>query len=338
MDDPALTGKTLGHQKHKYGMFLYPFPVARYRFDCQVVSPIRLPEYAGSTLRGALGHALKKTACMTRQSDCKTCPLYRSCPYPAIFAPPPPETHSLQKFSEIPAPFIVEPPAWGERHYGKDDILSFEFILIGRALAQLPLIVYAWQRALATGIAKGDGTAKLVRVSLIETHAETTIYSQEEGQIKPHTAEVISARSENQQADTQHISLQIETPLRIQHNGHPKHPNELTSRDLLITLLRRIALISEFHVGQKLELDFQELGEAATHITSDKQLTWRDWTRYSNRQKQEMTLGGVMGGWQLKGNLKPFVPILELGQWLHIGKNASFGLGRYRLIDEQSRN
>ncbi len=315
---------------------LFPFPVARYRFDCQVVSPIRLPEYAGSTLRGAFGHALKKTACMTRQSDCKACPLYRSCPYPAIFAPAPPETHSLQKFSEIPAPFIVEPPAWGERHYGKDDILSFEFILIGRALAQFPLIIYAWQRALETGIAKGDGTARLKRVNLIEESGETTIYRQEEGQIKPHVAELTRSNIETQQPDLQQISLHIETPLRIQHNGHPKHPNELTDRDLLITLLRRIALISEFHVGKKLELDFQELGEAATHITSDKRLTWRDWTRYSNRQKQEMTLGGVMGGWQLKGNLKPFISILELGQWLHIGKNASFGLGRYRIIDEQS--
>jgi hypothetical protein len=317
---------------------LYPFPVARYRFDCQVESPINLPEYAGSTLRGAFGHALKKTACITRQSDCKTCPLYRSCPYPAIFAPPPPETHSLQKFSEIPAPFIVEPPAWGERHYGKEDILSFEFILIGRALAQLPLIVYAWQRALETGIAKGDGTAKLKRVSLIEETGETLLYSQEEGQIKTHIAELTSACIETYQADPQHISLHIETPLRIQHNGHPKPPNELTSRDLLITLLRRIALISEFHIGKKLEVDFQELGEAANQITSNKNLKWQDWTRYSSRQKKEMILGGVMGEWQLQGNLKPFVPLLKLGQWLHIGKNASFGLGRYRLKEDMSRN
>lgn len=308
-----------------------PFPIARYRFDCQVENPIRLPEYAGSTLRGAFGHALKKIACMTRQSDCKTCPLYRSCPYPAIFAPPPPATHSLQKFSEIPTPFIVEPPAWGERHYGKNDILSFEFILIGRALTQLPLIVYAWQRALEAGIAKGDGTAKLLRVSLIEENAETTLYRQEEGQINAHVAELAGAHINTHPTDPQQINLHITTPLRIQHNGHPKRPEELTARDLLITLLRRVALISEFHVGKKLEIDFQELGEAASRIESTKHLAWQDWTRYSNRQKQEMTLGGVLGEWQLAGNLQPFIPILKLGQWLHVGKNASFGLGRYQL-------
>ncbi|MEF8709297.1 MAG: hypothetical protein V5B38_10650 [Candidatus Accumulibacter propinquus] len=64
------------------------FPVARYRFEFQVRQPIRLPDYAGSMLRGAFGHALRQLACMTRQKECAGCPLIASCPYPAIFAPP----------------------------------------------------------------------------------------------------------------------------------------------------------------------------------------------------------------------------------------------------------
>ncbi len=306
-----------------------PFPIARYRLDCQVENPIRLPEYAGSTLRGAFGHALKKTACMTRQTDCKTCPLYRSCPYPAIFAPPPPAEHSLQKFSEIPVPFIVEPPQWGERHYQTGEMLSFGLVLIGRAHTQLPLILYAWQRALEHGIGKGDGNARLKNVSLIEAETEKSIYSAEEGQIKSHTPG-IAITNENKQ--TQSITLRIETPLRLQQNSRPMGPDELTGRDLLVNLLRRVALISEFHAEQKLQLDFHSLGEAAHDISSEKKLHWKDWTRYSSRQKQEMTLGGVVGDWSLAGNLEPFNPLLQLGQWLHIGKNASFGLGRYQLI------
>jgi hypothetical protein len=80
------------------------FPVARYRFEFQVRQAIRLPDYAGSMLRGAFGHALRQLACMTRQKDCAGCPLIGSCPYPMIFAPPPPATHRLQKFSQIPPP------------------------------------------------------------------------------------------------------------------------------------------------------------------------------------------------------------------------------------------
>ena len=41
-------------------------PLARYRFHWRVSAPIHLPAYAGSMLRGAFGHALRRLACMTR--------------------------------------------------------------------------------------------------------------------------------------------------------------------------------------------------------------------------------------------------------------------------------
>ena len=50
-------------------------PLARYRFHWRVSAPIHLPAYAGSMLRGAFGHALRRLACMTRQADCAACPL-----------------------------------------------------------------------------------------------------------------------------------------------------------------------------------------------------------------------------------------------------------------------
>ncbi|MBK7847400.1 MAG: CRISPR system precrRNA processing endoribonuclease RAMP protein Cas6 [Zoogloea sp.] len=41
--------------------------------------------------------------------------------------------------------------------------------------------------------------------------------------------------------------------------------------------------------------------------------------------------GGVIGSWRLTGEIAPFIPFLYLGQWLHVGKEATFGLGGYRL-------
>ena len=61
-------------------------PIARYRFGFALESEMRLPEYAGSTLRGVFGHALRRLACMTRQKECSGCPLLQSCPYSRIFA------------------------------------------------------------------------------------------------------------------------------------------------------------------------------------------------------------------------------------------------------------
>lgn len=307
-----------------------PFPVARYRFDCVAETPIHLPEYAGSTLRGAFGNALRRSACITRQKDCKPCPLYRTCPYPAIFQPPPPETHSLQKFSEIPAPFIVEPPDWGEHAYAPGDTWSFHFVLAGKALQHLPLVLHAWQRALSHGIGRCDGTARLSRVTLLDGAGEACVFDAADGLIAPHHPTLPPPAADL--GDRNSLTLRFTTPLRIQHEGRPLRPDALTPRAFLMALVRRVALISEFHVGTPLDLDFHALATRAQDIGSRKALQWRDWTRYSNRQKQEMVLGGCIGEWTLQGQLAPFAPFLHAGRWLHAGKNASFGLGRYEIV------
>lgn len=301
-----------------------PFPAARYRFEFSVETPLRLPEYAGSTLRGAFGGALRHIACMTRERECKPCPLYRACPYPAVFETPPPEGHAVQKFSQIPNPFVVEPPAWGERTYAPGETLAFDLVLIGQALKHLPLVVLAWQRAFERGIGKSNGSARLTRIGL----NEETVFEAEAGKLREHTATLTVAAP----PATSPVTLRFDTPLRLQVNGKPLGASDLTARKLLIGLVKRTALITEFHLGQKLGLDFRALAEAADRIESEKHLRWRDWTRYSSRQKQEMALGGVVGDWTLRGDLAPFLPFLHLGQWLHAGKNATFGLGKYHLI------
>ncbi|MCA1926555.1 MAG: CRISPR system precrRNA processing endoribonuclease RAMP protein Cas6 [Thiobacillus sp.] len=303
-----------------------PFPAARYRFEFTVETPMRLPEYAGSALRGAFGHAFKRTVCVTREKDCKACPLYRGCAYPAVFAPPAPESHAVQKFSDIPAPYVIEPPSWGEKAYPPGEKLSFQLVLVGQALKHLPTIVHAWQRALQHGVGPGDGTATLDRVTHLAPQGEHIVFDTASGVIEPHSTDLAI-----EAAAPHAVSLGIVTPLRLQANGKPLGPNEIRADRLLVGLVKRTALISELHCGAPLALDFHALAKHATAVADEKRLAWRDWTRYSNRQKQEMKLGGVVGEWRLDGDLAPFWPFLFLGQWLHVGKNAAFGLGHYQL-------
>jgi hypothetical protein len=307
---------------------LNAFPAARYRLDFEVVTPLRLPDYAGSALRGAFGHALKRSVCVTRAPDCKTCALYRSCAYPAVFAPPAPEHHAAQKFSDIPAPYVIEPPPWGARAYAAGETLTFHLVLIGGALRHLPLIVHALTRAFDSGIGTGDGRARLVGVGhLASDTAPTPILDTPSGRLLDHPAVLPAPPS----AATQRIALEFDTPLRLQHNGRPLRAAELVPARLLMGLVKRTALLAELHAGQPLELDFRALAQHAETIDGEKSLNWRDWGRYSSRQQREMKLGGVVGRWTLTGELAPFWPFLHLGLWLHVGKETTFGLGKYRL-------
>lgn len=308
------------------------FPVARYRLEWQATTPLRLPDYAGSMLRGAFGHALRQLACMTRRKDCPGCPLLGSCPYPAIFAPPPPAAHALQKFSAIPVPYVIEPPEGGARLLGPGESFDFNMVLLGRALAELPLVILAWRRALARGIGAGEGSAELLRVVHCGRDGDSEVHRPDTGTLAAHARRItLPAAGE---AGAKPVTLHFVTPLRLQHNGHALAPHRLEARVLLMALARRASLLAEFHGDGPLVEDFAPLRAACADIRDARRLAWRDWTRYSSRQRQTMALGGVVGEWTLSGPLAPFRRLLELGQWLHVGKEAAFGLGRYRIAEQ----
>jgi hypothetical protein len=47
--------------------------------------------------------------------------------------------------------------------------------------------------------------------------------------------------------------------------------------------------------------------------------------------------GGLLGQLRLSGpGVAPLWPLIALGQWLNLGKNTSFGLGRYRVVAASS--
>lgn len=313
-------------------------PLARYRLHWRATTPIHFPDYAGSMLRGAFGHALRRVSCMTRQKECTGCPLHSTCPYPAIFAPPPVE-HALQRFTQIPAPYLIEPPAWGERSLAPGGAFSFNLVLCGRALKELPLITLALRQALQRGIGPGDGQAELIAIHQQtgqpgSASDELLIHQPTEGQFVAHShtlpAPIIR--------ECEEITLHFSTPLRLQENGHALPPNRLTPRALLMALIRRSSLMAEFHGAKPPGWNFSELNQQAAAVNDEKDLKWQDWTRRSARQQQTMKLGGVIGQWKLKGNLAPFLPALHLGQWLHVGKETVFGLGRYHFEHNPETN
>lgn len=308
---------------------LTAFPVARYRLEWRASTPVQLPDYAGSMLRGAFGHALRQSACMTGEKDCGGCPLIAACPYASLFAPPPPPSHTLQKFNRIPVPYVIEPPDWGARLIGEGGAFSFHMVLVGRALAQLPLILLAWRRAFARGVGAGDGTAELMRVVHCGQSGESEIHRPETGAIVAHPQEITMGIDATEGAAQTECTLDFTTPLRLQKNGHALPAEQLDARTLLMALVRRASLLAEFHADRILTADFGALLAATSGIRDSKRLEWRDWTRFSSRQQQKMTLGGVVGRWTIRGPITPFVSFLRLGEWMHVGKETAFGLGRY---------
>jgi len=301
------------------------WPLARYRLVFKVQTPLNLPDYAGSMLRGVFGLSLRHLACMTRQRVCGPCPLLAACPYPLIFETPAPAEHRLQNFSAVPNAYVLEPPPWGRRRYRAGEDLVFEMVLFGQALEKLPLVILAWQRALARGL--GGGTAGLAEMLFLNPQGEEKIFDASLSRVRPHEARL---RLPPLQVAAD-FSLNFVTPLRLQENGRILPPEGVTAKVLLMALVRRLSLILEFHAGLKPGYDFQRLSRLAEGVGAVSNLRWLHWERWSNRQKRKMALNGLAGEIRLSGLPLEFYDFLRLGQWVHVGKNATFGLGRYHL-------
>ena len=298
--------------------------IARLHLTVRAEGPLQLPPYAGSMLRGAFGHALLALSPLPH-TDGKPCALHASCPYCQLFAAPPLPGHSLQKFSHMPQPYVIEPPTGGAQRLQTGQTFGFGLVLIGKALGLLPTVLQAWQRALRTGLGPQHSPCTLVA---IYDENGTQRLSDKREQLSNLSTTLPPAPALGPQA-----TLHFCTPLRLQVQGKPVRAGQLTARDLLIALARRHQLLCDVHLGAAApQYDFKTLVEQVQAVALQAQdLHWFDWGRYSQRQKQEMQLGGLLGAVTLHGDLAPFAELLHFGQWLHVGKNASFGLGGYRL-------
>lgn len=299
-------------------------PILRLHLTVRTEGPLQLPHYAGSMLRGAFGHALLALSPLPH-TDGNPCALHASCPYCQLFAAPPLSGHSLQKFSHMPQPYVIEPPVSGEQLLLAGQTFGFGLVLIGKALGMLPTVLQAWQRALRTGLGADHTPCTLVEILDENGFQPLPVMDKQLSNLNLQLPPVPALDGQ--------ATLHFHTPLRLQVQGKPVRAGQLSARDLLVALARRSQLLCDVHLGAGApQLDFSTLSTQATVITlQDEGLRWFDWGRYSQRQQKEMQLGGLLGHVHLQGDLAPFAQLLHQGQWLHVGKNASFGLGGYTL-------
>jgi len=65
-------------------------------------------------------------------------------------------------------------------------------------------------------------------------------------------------------------------------------------------------------------------------------LRWYEWERYSGRQETRIKMGGFVGDITFEGFIEPFMPLIKTGELLHVGKGTAFGLGKYRIVKDDS--
>jgi CRISPR-associated endoribonuclease Cas6 len=312
--------------------------VGRFELTVEAKDPIILPPYKGSTLRGGFGIAFRKTVCVIKGKECKECLLKGQCIYSYVFETPPPSgTKVMRKYEAAPHPFIIEPPLQKRMGYKPGDWFSFGLTLIGKAVDYLPYFIYTFDQLGSMGIGKGRGKFELKEVQSRENREDPSIiYSSRTKQLKPFNPEKIIIETDGREPAQEIKSLTIEflTPTRLYYNERLVF--DLEFHILVRQLLRRISLLSYFHCGIDPSVwDFKGLINKAQEVkVTDRNLGWYDWERYSGRQETKINMGGFVGKIAFTGDLTPFWPYLLLGEYVHVGKGSSFGLGKYEILNQ----
>lgn len=300
------------------------FPVYKYQITTKFIEPATLPPFKGSTLRGAFGIVFKKIICINKEvSNCKECIISSKCVYKQIFEP---DIIKGDKKIEISPPFILEPPYDEKTIYKKGDKFEFNCIIIGKVVDYFPYFLLTFKKIGEKGIGiKGNrGRYKLEKIK----NSRRIIYDGKKDILKDFKRPV---RFTFPQLKNNTLTLKFISPTRIKVDG--KLIDNLPFPLFLKVLLRRIYILNKHYLEEENGFDYKKLLEKSNSIiTVNSNFKWYDWQRFSYRQKTVMKLGGFTGEITYKGDLKEFLPFIKLGEIIHIGKNTSFGLGKYDII------
>lgn len=306
--------------------FLKTLYFSNFSFQINPKEKLKLPEFASATIRGGFGYTFKKITCLQKEKkDCKGCIISSNCPYFILF-----EAKNLQKnlnkMEEIPKPFVIEIPLFSSKEYISGEKIKFNLTLFGDSLKFFPYFILSFIKLGNYGLGKFKIKYDIEKINQIYP-LKKEIYKLNENSIREIE---IRKNLKFKKKNIKILKINFLTPAKIKYKG--EFVKELEFSILIESILRRAYLISKFWCEYDGKYKVKKIIESAKKIKIKySNLKWIDLERFSTRQKRFLKYGGILGEIVYEGKLKEFYPILKLGSLIHIGKNTSFGFGKYMI-------
>ena len=305
---------------------------ARFRLYFRAGGKIFLPKYKGATFRGVFGTVFKEVAAQKGLSRA----------YVEIFETPNDGRFPDYSSKYAPKPFVLEAPVTAKRRYREGEIFYVDLILVGRAIRMAPELIYIFDEAGKTnGIGKGRqngfGRFRLLKAALLIDRSEVLYYQDQNIHLDISRLEHSAPWPETPTDEL--LLIHFITPTHIQYNSAvvEKRAASLTFEALVNSLYRRLFYLFGFH--QQMpdhSLQKLEILETPPMEIVEKKLSWEHVRYYSNRQQKKVPLGGFRGTLMVRGAWQPYLPLLKLGEKVHVGNATTFGFGKYRISMDDS--
>lgn len=297
----------------------------KFLFNLEFLKDALLPEFKGSTFRGAVGWHLKKAVDTLK-------PVYDN-----VFETEGDENNPavLKGVKKIPHPFILHPPLINKRDFKTGEIITVGITLIGYAHNFLPFFVEAFTTMGEAGITSKGHKFKLRNV-LSEDFYKSKYLVYERGLSKSKkNYKAITNKDilKNIDYSTASVKLIFETPFLVQDkDGEIKEngKNRITPKLLVTAIENRYKSLAQLFCRSTTDIKKIFIPDQSVEITNVDIHDYKMHS-FSNRSNSPQEFEGLTGSIKLKGNLKSILPILYIGEKINIGKKTSYGWGQYKI-------
>ncbi|HEX2914064.1 MAG TPA: CRISPR system precrRNA processing endoribonuclease RAMP protein Cas6 [Chloroflexia bacterium] len=321
------------------------FTAQTFEFRCEVAegAPVTLNQHKGSALRGALFNSLRKVGCSRQElSSCRPCSLVEVCPVSFLLATVDEEG---KRGGDVPRPFAIRPPVGSQNIFQPGDRLDWGLTLFAGSVGFLPYLIVGLQELERDGLgAKSEyrpGRWGRGRLRVREIIARNPLSGETQSLFEigkksvlppeiPVTPDQVAALCQGAPDTIYRLCFTFHTPMRLVAEGKPLAYPQFPV--LAQRLIERLSSLSATFGGSELSLDFEMLmAEACAVVEVERRVKWEAVRGYSNRQHQDLSLGGFVGEATFMGKVPNLLPLLVWGQLTHAGKDATKGNGWYSL-------
>ena len=200
-------------------------------------------------------------------------------------------------------------------------------ILFGKTIVYFSQILNAFYALGQYGLGKNHSKYEIVRIT--NTKGEPILRGNDIQMQKyqvHRVSDYVEFRQKQMEKDGAERRLQFKTPLTLKYQG--EFMKEFRIEPILESIRRRIYILNSFE-GQPDDMEEWLPVVIPKQISSEKRIV--EVPRYSNRQSSKIVLRGIEGELRVENVSGEVLELLLAGELIHIGKNTSFGFGRYHM-------
>ncbi len=337
-------GKTEGTQIHKLLSYASRLRILDLRFEIEFLSDVVLPTYKGSTLHGGFGRALRQLHCtcaakpdISGDYSNNAQPASQSsgvCPYHFIF-----ETkinddafRFLRSVPSVPHPYLIEPSLEDTKEYRAGELIPFTIRLFGSATAYAVNVIEAVSLFGKLGITRRKVPFRIVKAASNDRAGKSKIIY--DGALNKYVTipKPFHWKPAENVSFSDQLTIRFLTPTRLVQAEHLKDNVDLSI--IITSISRRLAALAYYAEGVKGVARIIDGRRVPTDeiAVGGISLKWKDYRRYSNRQSSSMLFGGIVGEVTFGNVSEDYLQLLQFGTLLHLGKQTTFGLGKYEIV------